>query len=204
MGSSGEPDVALLERIRAGDEDAFRALFERHLPELSARIDRWLPARVRRKVSVSDVLQEAQIVAFRRLPEFVDRGLEDGVRRWLLRVARLEVRAAVQRYATTAKRAVGREVTRGDRAATAEFAGREPTPSQLAVASETEDMARRALAALPEDYREVLHLTMEARLPPREVAALMGRSPEAVRKLYGRAVTRFTAEFERRRGVSDA
>ena len=80
MGSSGEPDVALLERIRAGDEDAFRALMERHLPELSARIDRWLPARVRRKVSVSDVLQEAQIVAFRRLPEFVDRGREDGVR----------------------------------------------------------------------------------------------------------------------------
>jgi RNA polymerase sigma-70 factor (ECF subfamily) len=204
MGSSREPDVALLERIRAGDEDAFRALFERHLPELSARIDRWLPARVRRKVSVSDVLQEAQIVAFRRLPEFVDRGREDGVRRWLLRVARLKVRAAVQRYATTAKRAVGREVTRGDRAATAEFAGREPTPSQMAVASETEDMARRALAALPEDYRAVLHLTMEAQLPPREVAALMGRSPEAVRKLYGRAVTRFTAEFERRRGAGDA
>ena len=204
MGSPEEPDAALVERIRSGDEDAFRALFERHLPELSAHIERWLPPRLRRKVSVSDVLQEAQIVAFQRLPEFVDRGCDDGIRRWLLRVARLKTSAAVQRYATTAKRAIGREVSRHNRDTTGNYPGHGASPSQEAIASEFEDLAREAMASLPEHYREVLHLTMEVHLPPHEVAVLMERSTAAAKKLYGRAVARFTTELNRLRGASHA
>ena len=36
----------------------------------------------------------------------------------------------------------------------------------------------------------------------REVAACMGRSREATKKLYGRALSRFTEEFQRRGGMT--
>ena len=188
-------DSELVRRAQAGDEDAFQALFERHSDVLSGHLDRWMPSMIQRKVSVADLLQEVRIVAFRRLPEFEDRG-GASFRAWLKKIAELRVRKVVQRFAGTAKRAVGREVTRGARPDTAHFRSREPTPSQHAIAAETETLVRRALAALPPDYREILRLAQEERLSLADAAERMGRSREAAKKLYGRALAKFTKVFE--------
>jgi hypothetical protein len=59
-----EEQVALLRRFREGDEAAFRILFEGHAGALSERIRRGLPAPLRRRLAVSDVLQEAHLAAF--------------------------------------------------------------------------------------------------------------------------------------------
>ena len=59
-----------------------------------------------------------------------------------------------------------------------------------------------AMEALPSDYRTVLHLVLKEQCSLREAAGQMNRSREAVKKLYGRAVARFTAELRRRRGES--
>ena len=176
------PDAVLIERVRQGDEDAFRVLFER-------------------KVSVDDVLQESRIVAFRLLPKFEEQG-PDAVRRWLRTIARLEVRSAVGRHAGTAKRAVGREVTRAGRRTAADYAGDEPTPSQVAIAGELEEMIERALDALPPDHRTVLRLVLKHRCSLREAAERMGRSREATKKLHARALARFTTELRKLRGES--
>ena len=51
--------------------------------------------------------------------------------------------------------------------------------------------AQRALERLSDDYRCVLRLVQVEGTNLREVAEVMGRSYEAVKKLYGRAITRF-------------
>jgi RNA polymerase sigma factor (sigma-70 family) len=183
-------------RDDATAERTFGDEFDRHVPALSARIRRVLPAGLRRKESVSDVLQETRITAFARRADFEDRG-DGALRAWLLRIAELKATRAVRRHAGTAKRAAGREVTRGARRDTREFAARQPSPSEAAIGEETAAAARRAMLELPADYRTVLSLTRVKGLTLVEAAKSMGRSHEATKKLYARALSRFTEAFDR-------
>lgn len=194
-GADGRADESLFRRMRAGDESAFQSLFDRHVPEMSARVRRMLPAAVQRKVSVSDVVQEARIAAHGRRRDFENRH-GNALRAWLLKIAELKARQAVRRYGGTAKRAAAREVSRNGRADTAGFAHPGPSPSQAAMDAELATIALRAMAALPPDYREVLRLARIEGLTLAEVADRMGRSREAAKKLYGRALARFTELFE--------
>jgi RNA polymerase sigma factor (sigma-70 family) len=59
------------------------------------------------------------------------------------------------------------------------------------MAEEFRAAARAALERLPEAHREVLQLIQEEHLTVDEAAARMGRTREAVRKLYSRALARF-------------
>jgi RNA polymerase sigma-70 factor (ECF subfamily) len=196
-------DKELIRRFRAGDGDALRVLFERHEDILQARIRRRFPPHLHRKVSVSDVLQETRIVAYQRREDF-ESGGDDGFRNWLLGIADLKAKAAAHRHGGTAKRAAHREVSRNLRPETGQFVGGVPSPSQVAIAAELKELARRAMVSLPDDYRQVLSLAREEQLPLREVAERMGRSREAVKKLYGRALFRFTEAFDKLRGGSSA
>jgi RNA polymerase sigma-70 factor (ECF subfamily) len=188
------PDEDLLERIRKGDESAMDLFLRRHRSDLAGHVRRLLTPDLRRRVSVDDVVQEACLAAFRRLPELEFRG--DGpLRAWLRKIAELKVKAAVQRHAGTAKRDAGREVSRGGRPDTAHFPGPGRSPSEHAASAELAERVGEAMESLPEDYREVLRLAFEERLPLRLVAERMGRSREAVKKLYGRALARFTRRY---------
>ncbi len=183
----------LVRRFRAGDEEAFRILLERHADALRARASRWLGAGVRRRLSVSDLLQEASLVAFRRRQDFEENG---SFRSWLLGIVDLKARAALRRHDGVGMRAAAREVSRGQRPDTAHFAGSGTSPSEHAMRAERREAARRALDALAPGYREVLRLAREEGLTLAEVAERMGRSREAVKKLYARAVVRFKEAFD--------
>jgi RNA polymerase sigma-70 factor (ECF subfamily) len=191
--------VDLIRRFREGDEDAFRTLFERYGKVLSARIRESLPKRLRRKVAVSDVLQESLLVAFRKKEDFEDRG-EAAFRHWLLNIVELRAREAIRRHDGVAKRSAKREVTRGERGPTANVPGKQPSPSQLAIGQELGALAKQALASLPEDYREILRLTREQKLSLAEASERIERSEAATRKLYGRALERFRVTFDRLKG----
>jgi RNA polymerase sigma-70 factor (ECF subfamily) len=188
-------DDALADR-KFGDE------FENHVPALAARIRRMLPPTLRRKESVSDVLQETRITAFARRADFEDRG-DGAMRAWLLRIAELKATRAVRRHAGTKKRAAGREVTRDARLDTREFAARGPTPSEAAIGAETAAAVRRAMLELPDDYRTVLSLTRIQGLTLVDAAKRIGRSHEATKKLYARALSKFTEAFDRTAGRGD-
>ena len=62
--------------------------------------------------------------------------------------------------------------------------------------AELEEAARRAMAALPADYGEVLRLRQEEHLSLGEAAKRMGRSKEAARKLYSRALARLAERLD--------
>ena len=201
MTSHERTDEALFESARNGNDDAFRVLVERHAGGLRAYIDHRLPRTLRRKISVADVAQEAHIVALRRALDFEDRG-DGSFRKWLNKIAELKVKEAIRKHAGTAKRAAGREISRGKRPDTGQFVDDATTPSQAAIGAETAEQVRQALETLPEDYREVLRLTREECLTLREAAVRMGRSREAAKKLYGRALLRFKKALDEIRGVA--
>jgi DNA-directed RNA polymerase specialized sigma24 family protein len=98
-------------------------------------------------------------------------------------------------FAGTAKRGLDREVSQTAGRAEADAPGREPSPSANAVAAELAERLAGARAVLPEDYREVLLLLQDEGLTLAEAGFRMGRSAQAVAKLYGRALCGLTASL---------
>ena len=197
------PEEALLRKFQSGDDDALQALLTRHEAMLRGRIGRWLPAHVRRRLSVSDVWQETCVVVAERREDFEFRG-ENSFRNWMLGIAQKKVRRAVQRHVAVAKRAAYREVTRGHRGATTQFVSGAPSPSQVAIGAELAALAKDAIESLPDDYQTILRLCRNEGLSLREAGERMGRSREAAKKLYGRALARFARVFGRLKGETRA
>ena len=70
MSDENDDDAETLGRVRQGDQQALAALFSRHRDRLRRMVEFRLDARLRGRVSTSDVLQEAYIDALKRLPHF--------------------------------------------------------------------------------------------------------------------------------------
>jgi RNA polymerase sigma-70 factor (ECF subfamily) len=135
------------------------------------------------------VVQETRILAFQRTEGFENR--RDGAyRAWLLRIAELKAREALRAHAGTGKRAVGREVAKDLHRDSSAAAALGPTPSEAAIGAERRDEVLRALETLSPDHRQVIRLARREGHPIAEVAARMGRSTDAVKRLYGRALGR--------------
>lgn len=189
----------LLSRARTGDSEALEELIRRHEAEIRGTIRRLLSPRVLRRLTVSDVLQETRVVAHERIGHFEGDG-GDSLRRWLCAIAERKARRAVQRHVRVRMRSIEREVTRAQRLPTGQFLGGSPTASQVAMAAEAAELARRALGKLPPDHQEILRLCREEGLAFKEAAQRMGRSYEATKKLYARALSRFSEELARLKG----
>src|SRR3954467_12424727 len=63
----------LLERLQAGDAAAFEQLCERHRPLLLEFLRHRFDPRLRARAAPSDVVQEAQMEAYRRLDDYLAR-----------------------------------------------------------------------------------------------------------------------------------
>jgi RNA polymerase sigma-70 factor (ECF subfamily) len=196
------PQDDLVRRLAGGDAEALAQLFEPYAQVIAARVRRSVPASVLRKVSVSDILQEIRLVALERCRDFEDRG-PGSMRNWLLTIADMKIHEFVRRHAGTAKRDAAREVTHGRRGETKDVPARGASPSQHAIAAELAVIARRALEALPPEQAEVLRLVRDEHLTLREAAERVGKSREAVKKIYGRGLLRLKREFERLGGSLD-
>ena len=191
----GHPsDEQLVQRAREGDAEAQTLLYRRHAGALSKRAKRGLPRSVRRKVAASDVLQEAYLTGFARLDRFEDRG-PGSFLAWISGIVDHKAREAVRMHVAAAKRSVWREVTRSERSPTCDHVGSVASPSQEAVAREAESQLGRAMDRLPKDHRAVLRWVYEDGLTLEEAARRLGRSRDAVRVLYGRALGRLSSLY---------
>src|SRR6516164_4461507 len=63
----------LLERAKVGERQAFEELFRRHRTFIRQVIDLRLDERLRTRVDPSDIVQETQLEAFRKLPDYLER-----------------------------------------------------------------------------------------------------------------------------------
>ena len=75
-------------------------------------------------------------------------------------------------------------------------ADRNPTPSTEAMANEKIELLQSALAKMPEDFAAVIRLRNLEELTFNEIAERMGRSYNAVAKLWQRAIVQLEQQLE--------
>src|SRR5262245_39861848 len=190
MSEAREPsDEELVRRVRAGDEAAAKLLFDRHLPALRAKARARLPASLRGKVGPSDVVQDAWLAAFLSLCDFEDRG-DGSFAAWLKRILERKVLDEVRRHVESDKRDENRKVRLATEAERLAAATGQRTPSAEVLDAEESARVRAVVASLPADYATVMQLVHQEGLTLADAAARMGRSPDAARKLYRRALAR--------------
>lgn len=190
-----QDDDGTIARFRRGDAGAFEELLRRHEPALRAHLASGISQRLRRRVSVDDLVQDTFLAAHGARDAFRDRG-EGSFRAWLTAIADNRLQDAVRRHTSAAKRSTNREVTRAARPETAYLVAVQRSPSSVVASDEQLDLVRAAMEELSDDYRTVLRLALEQGLSLREVAERMDRSRDATKKLYGRAVCRLRALVE--------
>jgi RNA polymerase sigma-70 factor (ECF subfamily) len=196
----------LIAAARSGDRAAEDVLFSRYWSYLVLVARMSLRRAVRAKVGASDVVQETFLNAHEALPEFRGTTSEE-LTAWLRRVLARCLLDAERRYRRNGGRDVALErsidaaVERSSEALLRLPAARGTSPS--AGAARREDAVRLAdgLDGLDDDDREVIVLRTMEGLPWSDVGARMGRSPDAVRTLWGRAVARLGSRLEGRRGA---
>ena len=191
-----DPDGAetcrLLEEARSGDPSAFDRLFARHRPGLQRFVALRLDRRVQARLDPSDVVQETQLEAYRRMGDFLARRPMP-FRVWLRKTAYERLLKLRRFHVEAAQRAVGRELGLADRASlllARPFLDKESSPSRQLARSELVRRVRQVLAGLSETDREVLLMRSADELPYREIACILDLDPAAARKRYGRALLR--------------
>jgi len=195
----------LLERAAKGDAEAFRQLFDRHGPALRKLVRLRVGRELAGRIDVADVLQEAYLIAFRRLADFVRRRPMP-FSLWLRRVA-LEQLVNLRRYhVQSSKRSVLRESPWPGQSAQVlarELLSRSDTPSEQLVHREETQRLEQGLAELGDADREILLMRYVERLSNREVALLLGISETAASKRHGGALLRLRKIMSRQHPGSD-
>jgi RNA polymerase sigma-70 factor (ECF subfamily) len=190
--------VPLLTAARAGSAEALGRLFEACRGYLLTVAESELAADVKVKEAASDLVQDTFLEAQRDFARFHG-ATEAELLAWLRRLLLNNVANVTRRY-RTGKRSVEREAAALDGQAKQDLQASLPagsdSPSGQAVANEQAAALARALERLPDDYRQVLRLRYEEGRQFEEIAAMMGRSANAVRKLFARAVERVQQEVE--------
>ena len=190
--------TALLRAAQTGSVSALGQLLDGCREYLLLVANQELPRELRPKLGASDVVQETFLEAQRDFAKF--NGLTEGdLLIWLRTVLLNNMRDTQRRYCA-ARRDVAREIPWGmpgdSRCAVPEVPAALETPSWLARLGERDDCVRRAVDELPEDYRDVIvarNLQLQSFV---QIAEQMGRSPDAVRKLWARAIESLQDELE--------
>jgi RNA polymerase sigma-70 factor (ECF subfamily) len=185
----------LVEQAQAGDRQAFERLFDRHRAYLLKVIESRLDPKLHARVDSSDVVQEAQLEAFRRLPDYLARRPMP-FRLWLRKTAQERLLMARRQHLQAQARSLRREVPLPERSSlllAKPFLAAGSTPSRQLDQDELAQRVRQAVARLPEADQEILLLRTYERLSNQEVAYLLDLDPATASKRYGRAVLRLHA-----------
>ncbi len=182
----------LLEQAQAGDAAAFDHLFARYRPYLHQVIDARLEDRLRARVDTSDIVQETQLEAYRRLGDYLKRQ-PMAFRLWLRKTAHERLIMARRQHLGAACRAAGREVGLPDASSlllARQFLAADPSPSQQLGQAELCQRIREVLGQLSEGDQEILLLRNLEALSNQEAAAVLEIDPAAASQRYGRALLR--------------
>lgn len=174
-------DRELLDRLRAGDANAFEVVVERYGGRMLAVARRLL----REEEDARDAVQDALISAFRGLARFEG---DAQLGTWLHRIV---VNAALMRLRRRKRRpelpiddllprfdAEGHHLVRPERA---------PFPDEQTGRKELLRLVRAAVEQLPDGYREVYLLRDVDELSTEETASALGITPNAVKIRLHRA-----------------
>jgi RNA polymerase sigma-70 factor (ECF subfamily) len=174
-----DDDAALVRRVVAGEAAAFEALMRRH----NRRLYRLARATLRNDADAEDALQEAYLLAFRKLDRF--RG-ESTLATWL---SRLVLNECIGRLRRSARRdnVVPMVAAPADTELDTMAISATEAPDDAAQRGEMRTLLERKLDALPQDFRTVFVLRSVEELSVEETAALLGLPGATVRSRHFRA-----------------
>lgn len=182
-----ESTFHLLERARAGDQEAIERLFARHLKPLQRWASGRLPKWARDLADTDDLVQETLIQTFKRIEDFEPRrvgALQAYLRQAVLNRIRNELRRkGRQPHATDLD---GIEVQSVE------------SPLEQAIGREAVECYERALQRLRAEEREAIIARVEMGYSYEELAEALGKpTPDAARKAAQRALVRLVEEMKR-------
>lgn len=183
-GDEGHDTLALVRRVRAGESAAREKLLERLRPRLVLWAATRMSAELRAKVEPEDVAQEVLLAVHKGL-DGIELAEGKAFFGWLFTVAENRVKDLVDHFGAAKRQDVEPR--------TVAQAG----PESAAVAKEQIERVRDALTRLSPDHRRVIqHVRLEER-EIAEVAKLLGRTENAVRILYCRALKELKVAMSR-------
>jgi RNA polymerase sigma-70 factor (ECF subfamily) len=200
-----EETQRLLDQLRGGDRQALEQLLARHRGELRQAVELRLDPAMRGRVDPSDVVQEAQAEAARRIDDYLRREPMP-FHLWLRKTAYENLLRIRRQHVEAGCRSVRREMAlpEGSSVALARMLfAQEPTPSRVMAGHELAARLSQAMAELSDEDREILLLRNFDGLGNQEAAQLLGIGPDAASKRYGRAILRLR-KLLLHRGVTES
>lgn len=182
--------AALIRAAQTGSREALGELLETSRKYLLMSANRALDADLRPKVGASDLVQDTFAHVQIDFGKF--RGTtEEELFAWLVAILNHRLANFTRDYRGTQKRDIGREIPlEGSGEFVNELRDRHPTPGTATIAREEQRRVEWALAQLPSALREILIERNWRRDSFAEIGARRGRSAEAARKLWSRALRR--------------
>ncbi len=199
MSKAAEDAGDVLAAARAGSLDAMGQSLESCRRYLLTVAGGQLDADLMSKGGASDLVQETFLDAQRDFARFRGASLEE-LRAWLRQILLYNVGTFTRRYRDAEMRAVAREVSLQAHGSSscpdngpAESA---LSPSAVAIEQEENLALYRAVERLPDEDRRVVLLRLEGEQTFDEIGRLTGRSPDAARHVWARAMVRLRRDME--------
>ncbi len=187
----------LLKEAKGGDSDAVQRLLTRHRDSLHRMIQLRLDQRIKRRVDVSDVVQDVLIEANRRLQDYL-RNPVMAFHLWIRQIAKDRLIDAHRRHRVSAKRSIDREqpmqVSGAVDQSSLDIAGQlcDPamTPAAAATQRELAQHVEGAISRLGDTDRDIILMRHYEQLSNGEIAAALGLTEPAASMRYLRAIRR--------------
>jgi RNA polymerase sigma-70 factor (ECF subfamily) len=174
------PDVALVERVRAGDVAAYDTLvrkYERQIFRIAQHI-------TQNREDAEDVMQDAFLKAYEKLDQFQGNAK---FYTWLVRIAVNESLMRLRKRRTGRMVSIDEDMETSEGTVPRDLADWAPDPEQNYNQSELADILRRTIQGLPQGFRVVFALRDVEGLSTEETAETLGLSVPAVKSRLLRA-----------------
>ena len=174
------PDVALVERAKAGDEAAFEQLIRQYDRQIF-RIARHI---TQNKEDAEDIVQDTFLKAYQKLEQFQG---NSKFYTWLVRIAVNESLMRLRKRRNSKTVSMDEDVQTEDGSVPRDFADWTPNPEQQYGQGEMGEILRKTIQGLPPGFRSVFTLRDVENLSTEETAELLGLSVPAVKSRLLRA-----------------
>jgi RNA polymerase sigma-70 factor (ECF subfamily) len=175
-----EADRLLVERVQAGDKQAFGLLVTKYQRKLASLISRM----VRDAAEVEDIVQDSFIRAYRALPGFRN---DSAFYTWLYRIGVNTAKNWLVTHGRKLRQPTTWMAKKADIGHDAELLHDADTPERLLMTRQIGDTVNAAMEALPEDLRTAIMLREIDGLSYEEIAQVMDCPIGTVRSRIFRA-----------------
>lgn len=176
-----------LRQALAGSDEALDALYARYGPRLLSFIRLKMGRSLRARLESRDILQATFLKSFEHLDDF-DGSNGRSLLGWMMRIAEHEIHDRAD-FHNRQQRDARRDEDLGDHP---DIVARTRSALSRLILDERAERVEQALASLTESHRQVILLRTFEELSFPEIARRLGKSEDASRMLFARAMTALT------------